>query len=250
MLALCAAAFACYLLATRMEQGASQPVRFAHFVEPGVARPADSELSTYSTQRFIEAPPIDRSASLDDATVTGPYANGIPNPLQLPAGVPEELTSQLATNPLAIVADQWPMAKMKFVIGPTATVLEQQSELLFQARVDTGARSCSMHVEKIVIQDEAEDMDENIGKEIRFKIKNHEDASRWIESIIDCCTNVRTSDHLERRYKVPIVFRWNSLERMVLVTLNNRADMTYPLLLGRNFLGHDFVVDVALDNDF
>ena len=92
-------------------------------------------------------------------------------------------------------------------------------------------------------------MDDNVGKEIRFKVTNHEGASHWIDSIIDCCISVRTSDHLERRYKVPIALRWNYLERMVLVTLNNRASMTYPLLLGRNFLEQDFVVDAAVDSD-
>jgi hypothetical protein len=34
----------------------------------------------------------------------------------------------------------------------------------------------------------------------------------------------------------------------VLVTLNDRADLDYPLLVGRNFLFDDFVVDVSLDN--
>lgn len=248
MLAIGAAASAYVFWATFLVQRGDQPARFAQSIEPGTTRSAGNDLPTYSTQRFIEPSPIDKSAA-DDPARTGPYANGLPNPMQLPASLPEELKSQLAANPLAIVADPWPLARMKFVIGPTATVLEQQSELLFQARVDTGARSCSMHVEKFVIRDEADEMEDNVGKEIRFKVVNHERASRWIESIIDCCTNVRTSDHVEQRYKVPIVFRWNSLERMVLVTLNNRADMNYPLLLGRNFLGHDFVVDVALDND-
>jgi len=31
----------------------------------------------------------------------------------------------------------------------------------------------------------------------------------------------------------------------VLVTLNDRTDMEYPLLVGRNYLRGDFLVDVA-----
>jgi hypothetical protein len=33
-------------------------------------------------------------------------------------------------------------------------------------------------------------------------------------------------------------------EKKVLVTLNDRTDMEFPLLIGRNFLRGDFLVDV------
>jgi hypothetical protein len=39
------------------------------------------------------------------------------------------------------------------------------------------------------------------------------------------------------------------MEKKVLVTLNDRENMKYPLLLGRNFLRDDFVVNVSLDAD-
>jgi hypothetical protein len=35
----------------------------------------------------------------------------------------------------------------------------------------------------------------------------------------------------------------------VLVTLNDREKMKYPMLLGRNFLADDFLVNVSLDGD-
>jgi hypothetical protein len=48
----------------------------------------------------------------------------------------------------------------------------------------------------------------------------------------------------DRRYKVPLVFEWNGFRKEVLVTLNDRTHMEYPLLVGRNFLSGDFLVDV------
>jgi hypothetical protein len=36
------------------------------------------------------------------------------------------------------------------------------------------------------------------------------------------------------------------VEKKVLVTLNDREKMKYPLLLGRNFLRNDFLVNVSL----
>jgi hypothetical protein len=46
---------------------------------------------------------------------------------------------------------------------------------------------------------------------------------------------------------VPLKLRWQDVEKKVLVTLNDRNNMKYPILLGRNFLRGDFLVDVNLD---
>ena len=139
--------------------------------------------------------------------------------------------------------------KKKCVIGATATLLEMQSELLFSARVDSGAKSCSMHIEKMEIEGEAEKMVDNIGKVIRFQVKNGDKKTHWLKSKIAGYVIIKTSDNKERRYKVPLTFRWKHMEKEVLVTLNNRNHMEYPLLLGRNFLRGDFLIDVALDSD-
>jgi len=139
----------------------------------------------------------------------------------------------------------------KRVIGATATVMEKQSELLFRARVDTGAKSCSLHVEKVVIEDESETMADNIGKVIRFQVKNRDDETHWLEGKINGYVLIKTSNSeiRERRYKVPITLRWKDVEKTVLVTLNDRSHMEYPLLLGRNFLLGEFIVDVELNNE-
>ncbi len=142
-----------------------------------------------------------------------------------------------------------PPKKEKRIIGATTTVLEKQSNLLFRARVDTGAKSCSLHVEKISIADEEEKWVDNIGKVVRFKVKNRTEESPWLEARIDGYVIIKTSGARERRYKVPMTLRWKGVEKTVLVTLNDRDGMEYPLLLGRNFLRGDFVVDVDVDND-
>ena len=128
-------------------------------------------------------------------------------------------------------------------------LLEKQSGLLFRARVDTGSKSCSLHVEEMVIEDEEEKWVDNIGKVVRFRVKNRSDETHWLEGRIDGYVIIKTSDTRERRYKVPLILRWKGIEKKVLVTLNNRNGMEYPLLLGRNFLRGDFLVDVDINND-
>ncbi|QEG36708.1 hypothetical protein Pr1d_40440 [Bythopirellula goksoeyrii] len=137
----------------------------------------------------------------------------------------------------------------KLTIGAIARVTETQSELPFLARVDTGAASCSMHCEEWEIDEEAESMEENIGKDIRVLISNDENESQWVDSRIEHCVVVKTSEKRETRYKVPMTLRWKDFEKEVVVTLNNRGHMVYPLLLGRNFLENDFVVDITLPSE-
>ena len=48
----------------------------------------------------------------------------------------------------------------------------------------------------------------------------------------------------DHRYKVRLTLKWNDFEKEVVVTLNDRTDMEFPLLIGRNFLRGDFLVDV------
>ncbi len=137
----------------------------------------------------------------------------------------------------------------KRVIGATATLMEKQSELLFRARVDSGAKSCSLHIEDYKIENESDQMAENIGKVVRFHIKNGNGESHWLDAKIAGYVVVKTAAHRERRYKVPLTLRYKDFEKTVLVTLNNREKMEFPLLLGRNFLMGDFVVDVEQDNN-
>jgi len=53
------------------------------------------------------------------------------------------------------------------------------------------------------------------------------------------------SGEYDHRYKVRLTLQWKDFKKEVLVTLNNRTDMEFPLLIGRHFLRGDFLVDVA-----
>jgi hypothetical protein len=39
------------------------------------------------------------------------------------------------------------------------------------------------------------------------------------------------------------------VEKKVVATLNDRQNMKYPMLLGRNFLRDDFLVNVSMDTN-
>ena len=133
------------------------------------------------------------------------------------------------------------------LIGATAKVTEVSTGLQFRSRVDTGATTSSIHTVAMEIEDIRPIPSDNIGSTIRFQITNSEGESHWIQSQIADYVTVQTSEEKGYRYKVPIKLRWKDVEKEVLVTLNDRSKMKYPLLLGRNFLRDDFIVQVALD---
>jgi hypothetical protein len=136
----------------------------------------------------------------------------------------------------------------KRIIGATARLTETESGLSFAARIDTGARSCSLHVEKIEIEDEAKSRVRNVGKTARVLLKDARGNTAWIETKIAEAVRVKSSaldlGEFDHRYKVRLTLKWKDFEKTVLVTLNDRTDMEFPLLIGRNYLRGDFLVDV------
>lgn len=143
--------------------------------------------------------------------------------------------------------------KEQHVIGATATVSESDSGFTFPARVDTGAETCSLHVEKIVIEDKTARRLHNVGKSIRILVKDQGGKSHWIDTVVADAVRVKSPSlpegEFDHRYKVRLTLEWQDIRKEVLVTLNDRTDMEYPLLIGRNFLRGDFLVDVARDGD-
>jgi hypothetical protein len=133
------------------------------------------------------------------------------------------------------------------VIGATTMVTEVTTGFPLPARVDTGATSCSIHCEAMEIEDANPDPRQNIGKPIRFLVKYGDTEGKWVESKIVDHVIVRTSEREDERYKVKLRLRWEDVEKKVVATLNDRQKMKYPMLLGRNFLRDDFVVNVSMD---
>ncbi len=160
------------------------------------------------------------------------------------------LTMVIATASTVASASENDVVKLstgqKKVIGPVAKVEEAESAFTFAARVDTGATTSSIHVEECKVEDAAGKMNENLGKTIHFKIKNPSGESEWLKREIAEISTIKTSEREELRYKVPVTLSCKDVKKRVLVSLNDRSHMTYPMLLGRNFLQGDFVVDVDL----
>jgi len=167
-------------------------------------------------------------------------------PRRFPYGRPTVVVSLIAILVCAVVFRAFYSSPWRR-IGATATVTEVSTGLTLEARVDTGAAVCSIHCEKIVSAVPSTEPNENVNRPIRFLVKNRQGESRWIVARLADFSGIRTAAGTSDRHFVSMRLRCVGVEKSVLVTLNDRREMRYPLLIGRNFLRDDFVVDVTRD---
>lgn len=113
-------------------------------------------------------------------------------------------------------------------------------------KVDTGAYTSSIHTHdiRVIEQDgvkyiEFEILDPSHPKfnDRTFKVKNFEEKK--IKSSFGT---------VEQRYIVNTIIIIFGQEFPIKLSLSERSDMKYPILLGRRFLNKDFMVNTALKN--
>lgn len=159
-----------------------------------------------------------------------------------------------------------PVLAEKQVVGAAEYVTVVEAELSFLSRVDTGAASTSLHAANMQVIDgeninpadysEAEQksvvrplMRSNIGKYLQFTTENEQGEQHQGKAKITDVVAVRNSQGLEIRYKVALNVAWQGHAKTVEVNLRNRSKMHYKMLLGRNWLQGDYLVDVERNKD-
>ncbi|WP_163933210.1 RimK/LysX family protein [Paraferrimonas sp. SM1919] len=131
-------------------------------------------------------------------------------------------------------------------IGPTEILSVRQSGLEYHARIDTGAVETSLHAIDMHVIDGVDDKKKNVGKTIEFTSLNEDGQSVAISAVIVETSRIRNSQGEEIRYMVELDVGYKGLERKIKVNLRDRSKMSYKLLIGRNWLKDNYVVNVAL----
>lgn len=109
------------------------------------------------------------------------------------------------------------------------------NEGIITAKIDTGAFSAALHVDSVRVQDSG----------LFVKILNNTYIfNRWSE------LEVKSSNgKVQKRYGVKLKMRMGKKNYRIFVTLTNRKNMKFSLLIGRKFLhSNNFVVDVKNKN--
>lgn len=125
------------------------------------------------------------------------------------------------------------------VLGHQEIVTLFPGEIKTKARIDTGAATNSMYAIDTNV------FEENGEKQIRFKFVDHEDKEHEItRPLVDTVTVTQASGE-QTRYVVEMGLCVGDYYEETRFTLADRSNMTFPILVGRNFLENSLLVSSA-----
>lgn len=114
------------------------------------------------------------------------------------------------------------------------------------ARIDTGAASTSINATDIKVLNSSQKMTNNVGKLVNFTMTNSNGKSKRITAPIVQVVEINNAIGVEYRYKVQMKIQWNDRVQMLDVNLKDRSKLTYKMLIGRDWLSNNAIVDTAL----
>lgn len=128
----------------------------------------------------------------------------------------------------------------KLIIGRVEWVKTTDPEILFRARIDTGAQTCSIHAEKV----------KEVSKEgvpyVEFvTVDENGERHSMLKKIVKTTIVKSTSGASEKRYVVKLDILFGERQISTNVNLNNRTHLKHNFLVGRNLLLGDYIVDVS-----
>ena len=109
-----------------------------------------------------------------------------------------------------------------------------------KSKIDTGAETCAIHCHGF--------------KRVRKKGKKYLKATFKIghrkerEFLFESFSKVKVTSsngNSSKRYKIELSIKIGQQEHLVNFTLANRREMNFPVLLGRNLLENNYLVDVS-----
>jgi len=149
-------------------------------------------------------------------------------------------------------------------IGAKAYINLSQEDMNFLARIDSGARITSLHAVNIKLEgkkpfimlnkvkkqvgmpfkkkEKNEHYKQNIGRMISFDTQNELGQVRHLRARVVNVVKVRNAQGVEYRYVIRLGLKYKNVCKFKNVNLRNRSNMTYKLLIGRNWLNEDFVI--------
>jgi hypothetical protein len=125
----------------------------------------------------------------------------------------------------------------KITIGGEEEVMLLPWGVVLPARIDTGASTTSLDARHLTVKKnmaEFELPEKYGGLKVRLPVVG------W--------RTVRSAEHRERRPIVEIDLCLGQKQMRTRVNLNDRSSVAYPMIIGRNILRNDFVVDCARSN--
>lgn len=129
----------------------------------------------------------------------------------------------------------------KLVIGAIEHVTLSPPDVVYKARIDTGATGSSIHATNIVR------FERDGERWVRFNIDDPAGEAVTLERKIVRRVRIRQAEleEFERRIVVMMTVTLGSITDQLEMSLTDRSAMEFPVLIGRNFLRNIAIVDVS-----
>jgi hypothetical protein len=109
-----------------------------------------------------------------------------------------------------------------------------------EAKIDTGAYTSSLHCEKINV------CEEESGQVLCFTIEPGDQSKEFRFKDFAQKKIKNSFGEMEERYVIKTVVNIGKKKIRSIISLSNRDNMRYPLLIGRRLLKAKFLIDVSL----
>jgi len=167
--------------------------------------------------------------------VSPPWRHALPSGARMHIPVRATMRAALFAAIIALGAGgAFAEAKEKIRLGGVENVVLLPWGVSMPARIDTGAATSSLDARNLTIK----------GNTVEFNLPQQY-GGRKIRLPLDKWKTVKTSEARERRPVVFIEMCIGSKRVRTRVNLNDRSKVKYPLIIGRNTLSHDFVVECS-----
>ncbi|HMO19239.1 MAG TPA: RimK/LysX family protein [Oligoflexia bacterium] len=131
-------------------------------------------------------------------------------------------------------------SKDKIRLGRVEWIKFKDPEFELQARIDTGAKTCSIHAENI------KELQINGEPYVQFETVDQQEKRHTIVRRVVSRTKVKdTSGRVSVRYVIRSTIKLGNTLHDVNVNLNDRTRLNYNFLVGRNLLMGNYLVDVS-----
>ena len=211
--------------------------------EPGSAVRARTPLGR--VEPVLPGPPVTLAAPIGGIVIEAAAAGFVRTGTTLFAIVPAPVPSLRGKLPAGAAAELRAEVDGKTRIGWVEHVALPRLEIKrLKAKIDTGARTSALHVMRMRTIDTAGGPNRRPILEITVPGGRRGEKPHVVRATVRGFAMVRdTSGRTERRPVIETTLRLGPFERRITVTLTDRGDMLFPMLVGRTALGPGVVVD-------
>ena len=133
------------------------------------------------------------------------------------------------------------MSRAKLIIGRVEKVCVSPWNIVFRAKLDTGAKTSSLDCDAISV------FDKDGVKWVRFTSINHKGKNVTLERKIHRISKIkRGSGNIQERIVVKLDLCLGNICKETEVNLTDRTGFIYRMLIGRSFMMESVIVDPSL----